>query len=85
MSKKGKTLEPSLGLDMPFDEAMERFMQTDPKQVEASIERSKQKKPPGAKSKKKTPGSKKALPGTLVDQTVVSLRDRRMRKRNYGR
>ena len=87
MTKKVKKLEPHLGLDMPFDEALERFIQTDPKEVEASIERSKQKKPPGTKKKKrKSPGSRKAPPGTLVEnQSVISLRDRRMRKRNYGR
>jgi hypothetical protein len=85
MTGKGKKLEPQLGLDMPFDEAMNRFMQTDPREVEANIARSKQNKPPGSKKKKKkTTGSKKAA--ALADgQIVVSLRDRRMRKRNYGR
>lgn len=87
MTGKGKKLEPKLGLDMPFDEALQRFMQADPKEVEASIERAKQKKPAGSKKKKrKSPGSKKAPPGASVEgQSVVSLRDRRMRKRNYGR
>ena len=74
--KKG----PSLGLDMDPDEALERFIQTDPKQVDDLIRRSKTKKPPGSKKK---PGGKKAPPGPT--ENVVSLRDRRMRKRNYGR
>jgi hypothetical protein len=86
MSPKGKKLEPKLGLDMGFDEALERFVRTSPAEVDASIERSKQKKPPQAKkTKSKLLGSKKAPPSTLDDQSVVSLRDRRMRKRNYGR
>jgi hypothetical protein len=76
--KKGKTLEPPLGLDMPFDEALKRFIGTDPKEVEASIRRAKKKKPPGGK-KKPPPDA------TLDDKSVVSLRDRRLRKRNYGR
>jgi hypothetical protein len=87
MSNKGKALEPKLALDMPFDEALQRFMRAKPSEVEASIEKSKKKKPPKAKvvkKKKKTPGSKKAPPGTPV-KNVVSLRERRMRKRNYGR
>lgn len=75
MTKKPKKIEPPFGLDMPFDEALERFMKTDPKEVEASIARSKQKKPPGSKKKKPSGGA--------VDQrNVVSLRDRRIAKRN---
>jgi hypothetical protein len=69
--------EPPLGLDMPFDEALKRFIGTDPKEVEASIKRAKKKKPPGGK---KAPPS-----STDDDKNVVSLRDRRIRKRNYGR
>jgi hypothetical protein len=86
MSNKGKALEPKLALDMPFETALQRFMQAKPKEVEASIERSKKKKPPKAKAvkkKKKTPGRKKAPPGALGEtQSVVSLRDRRIKKRN---
>jgi hypothetical protein len=52
MNAKGKKLEPKLKLDMPFDEALARYVQTNPKEVEKSIERGKQKTPP-AKSKKK--------------------------------
>lgn len=42
---KRKT-EPPLSLDMSFGEALGRFVTTDPKQVDESIERSKQKRPP---------------------------------------
>lgn len=49
MTGKGekKKTQPPFGLDMDFGEAMERFFQTDPNEVAESIERSKQKKPPG--------------------------------------
>jgi hypothetical protein len=74
---KSTAPEPPLGLDMPFDEALKRFIGTNPKEVEASIKRAKKKKPPGGK---------KAPPDATVDEkNVVSLRDRRIRKRNYGR
>ncbi|WP_439371791.1 hypothetical protein [Bradyrhizobium sp. DASA03120] len=70
--------EPPFGLDMPFDEALKRFIQADPKEVEANVKRAKKKKPPGGKGKAPSDGD--------VDQkAVVSLRDRRMSKRNYGR
>jgi hypothetical protein len=49
MNPRGKKLEPKLGLDMPFAELAERLMQTNPKEVEESIERAKQEKPPDAK------------------------------------
>lgn len=45
MSGERKT-EPPLKLDMDFAEALERFVQTKPREVADSIERSKQKKPP---------------------------------------
>ncbi len=44
MNPRGKKLEPKLKLDMPFDEALRRFVQTKPEEVEKSIERGKQKK-----------------------------------------
>jgi hypothetical protein len=44
----GKRLEPPFGLDIDFGEALERFTRTKPGEVAASVERSKQKKPPGA-------------------------------------
>ena len=46
MTNKGKKLEPPLKLDMSFGEALARALQTDPKEVESSILRAKQKKPP---------------------------------------
>ena len=39
--------EPPLRLDMTFAEAFERFAGTDPVEVQDSVERSKQEKPPG--------------------------------------
>ena len=53
MNPRGKKLEPKLGIDMPFAELVERMMQTDPKEVEDSIERAKQEKPPPAIKKKR--------------------------------
>ena len=41
MNPRGKKLEPKLGLNMPFPELVERLAQTDPKEVEESIERAK--------------------------------------------
>jgi hypothetical protein len=43
MKKKIKSTppEPPLRLDMPFDEALKRFIATKPEEVEESIERSK--------------------------------------------
>ncbi|SDJ72879.1 hypothetical protein SAMN05216338_106241 [Bradyrhizobium sp. Rc2d] len=67
--------EPPFGLDMPFDEALKRFIGTDPKEVQANIDKSKKKKPPGTKPDGKN----------LQQENVVSLRSRRMRKRNDGR
>jgi hypothetical protein len=70
--------EPPFGLDMPFDEAMKRFIGTDLKEVEASIGKAKKKKPPGSKKPKPSGGNDQS-------DTVVSLRNRRIRKRNTGR
>lgn len=71
--------EPPFGLDMPFDEALKRFISTDAKEVEESIGRAKKKKPPGSKAKANPSG------GDDQSQSVISLRSRRMRKRNTGR
>jgi hypothetical protein len=46
MNPRGNKLEPKLKLDIPFDEALRRFAQTKPKEVERSIKKAKQKKPP---------------------------------------
>jgi hypothetical protein len=64
---------PRLHLDMPFGEALKRFAGVDPDQVNANIKRAK---------KRKAPGGKKVPPG---GDNVVSLRVRRVRKRNTGR
>jgi hypothetical protein len=69
--------DPPFGLDMPFDEALKRFIGTDPNEVETNIKRAKKKKPPGNKAKPKSPGGNQS-------ETVVSLRSRRVRKRNTG-
>ncbi|MDA9476860.1 hypothetical protein XI03_20660 [Bradyrhizobium sp. CCBAU 65884] len=80
MSKKIKSTppEPPLGLDMPFDGALKRFIGTDPREVEAGVVRAKKKKPPGRKQKAQPDGD-------VSQENVVSLRQRRIRKRNYGR
>ena len=58
MTDKKKT-EPPLFLDMDADEALARFIGTDPKEVQESMERAKQKKPPGysVPAAKRTPKS----------------------------
>lgn len=48
MTGDKKKQEPPLALDLDFLEALERFTRTDPKEVAESVERSKQKKPPGS-------------------------------------
>jgi hypothetical protein len=77
MKNKRHRPDERLHIDMPFGEAVERFAGVKPAEMHANIKRSKTKKPPGGK---------KAPPGYADDSTnVESLRDRRMRKRNYGR
>jgi hypothetical protein len=51
MNPRGKKLEPKLKLDMSFGEALQRFVQTKPKEVERSIEKAKQKNSPRSKRK----------------------------------
>jgi hypothetical protein len=50
MNPRGSKLDPKLKLDMSFDEALTRFAQTKPKEVERSVSKAKQKK--AAKPKK---------------------------------
>ena len=50
--------EPPFGLDMPFDEALKRFIGSDPAEVDANIMRAKKKKPPDGKKKKTPSGGK---------------------------
>ena len=47
----GKKYEEKLFLDIPFGEALERFAGTEPKQVTASVAKSRKAKPPGGKLK----------------------------------
>jgi len=47
MTQKGKTQEPKLKLDMSFEDALSRFVATKPQEVEESIQRAKEKRPPG--------------------------------------
>jgi hypothetical protein len=69
MTNEGKKLEPPLKLDMSFDEALRRFVRAKPKEVEESIERSKQKKPsdvsargPGGAERRVSPSSRRRKP-----------------------
>ena len=63
-------------IKMGFDEALERFVGTKPSEVDALIKRGKKGKPPGSKAKRTPSGGS--------SQSVLSLRDRRMAKRNKG-
>jgi hypothetical protein len=74
MPKHAKPVSP-FKLDMDPDEALERFIGTNPKEVDANIARSKKKKPPGSKKPS----------GGRQPESVVDLRRRRMRKRDTGR
>jgi hypothetical protein len=77
MAKRPRTYDDKMKLEMPFSEALERYAGTKPAEMHANIKKAKQKKPPGGK---------KAPPGNVdVAENVVSLRDRRIRKRNHGR
>jgi hypothetical protein len=74
-----RVYDDKMKLDMPFGEALDRFMRVDPKEMHANIKRAKKKRPPGGKKPPKGP------PVAAEAENVVSLRDRRARKRNYGR
>jgi len=54
MNQRGKKLEPKLGLNMQFGEALERFAKTDPDEVEDSIAKGKQKRPSAKRKKRRT-------------------------------
>jgi hypothetical protein len=45
MPKRPRTYEDKMNLDMPFGEALERFIGTDPREVAANIAKSKAAKP----------------------------------------
>jgi hypothetical protein len=79
-----RTYDDKLHIDMPFGEALERFVGVKPDEMHDNIAKSKKKAPPGSAP---TRGGKSALPGGQGGQdpssvNVVSLRDRRTRKRN---
>jgi hypothetical protein len=42
MDQPGKKLKPKLSLDMPFEEALARFVQTDPAELKEATSRSKE-------------------------------------------
>jgi hypothetical protein len=64
------------GLDMPFGEAMERYVGVNPKELDANISKTKKKKPPGGK---------KAKPGGKVKSgNVILLKDRKTALRRRG-
>jgi hypothetical protein len=73
---KTRKKDSTFRLDMDPDEFLERAIRTKPEEVEKLINRGKKKKPPG--SKRKPSG------GTIQSENVVSLRRRRMRKRDTG-
>jgi hypothetical protein len=60
MTPRGKKQEPKLALELTFDDALTRFIQTKPKEVEQSIARAKQakRKPPGRR-KRRSGGTKR--------------------------
>jgi hypothetical protein len=74
MAKRPRTYDDKMDLDMPFAEALERYIGTKPAEMHANIKRAKKKKPPGGKKHKPS--------GDAVAQNVVRLGDRR--KRNHG-
>lgn len=71
MSKK--TYDEKLYIDIPFGEALERFARTKPKQVTASVAKSKKAKPSGGQLNK--PPDKED-----VAQNVVKLASKRKLK-----
>lgn len=68
----GRKYEDKLWIDMPFDEALERFAEVDPEEMRENIRKA---------GKKKPPGRDKPPEGSGQNRTVVRLRDRR--KRNH--
>lgn len=68
-----RVYDDKMRLEMSFAEALRRYAGTNPAEMHANIKRAKKKKPPGGKKRKPSGGR---------SQNVVSLRDRRMRKRN---
>jgi hypothetical protein len=70
----GRKYDDKMNLDMPFAEALERFVGVDPKEMHANIAKAKKARPPGGK---------KAPSGYKVQaENVVSLRAKREKRRN---
>ena len=65
----GKKYDDKMKLDMPFGEALERFIGVEPNEMHANVKKAKKKRPPGGK-KLKPPGDQEA-------QNVVKLRGKR--------
>ena len=49
MAKRPRTYNEKMRLEMPFAEALERYVGTKPAEMHANIKRAKKKKPPGGK------------------------------------
>lgn len=64
-----KRYDDKMRLDMPFDEALERYIGTKPSEMHDNVKKAKKRKPPGGR---KPPDDDQA--------NVASLRDRRQRK-----
>lgn len=58
----GDKYEKPLFIEMDFEEAIERFGRTDPKEVKESIERAKEKQPPEPNAPATTKTRRKATP-----------------------
>lgn len=59
MSDEKRKVEPPLFLDLDFDEALARFARVKPEEVQESVDRAKQKKPPGDKAARRRPSKGK--------------------------
>ncbi len=55
MTDEKRKTEPPLFLDMDFEEALSRFARVKPEEVQESVDRAKQKKPPGDKPARRRP------------------------------
>ena len=65
---KGIKHSSPLKIDMDIDEALARFIQTEPSEVEALIKRGKKAKPPGSKKKRKPSGG-----GLMTMRTYMAI------------
>ena len=63
--------EEQLYIDMPFGEAVERFIGVKPEELKENLEKQKRKRKPSGSGRKKPPE------GTDADPKVVRLRDQR--------